>query len=155
MFRYHQLVVNRKMNYNFSLAREFNNLVKLAGAQRFDGWVVISVSYQWDAAGSNPVVVAFFDIQRILKFPKRDDAFSCIKDWRPKFPLITINLPKIHNRMVSEFIWIEFQKKLSFSHFCPKWSSLHWPQLFMPSISGPTLHLVLLKNVQRLILEYF
>lgn len=64
------------MNYNFSLAREFNNLVKLAGAQRFDGWVVISVSYQWDAAGSNPVVVAFFDIQRILKFPKRDDALK-------------------------------------------------------------------------------
>ena len=52
--RYHQLVVNRKINYGFDNAQEYYNLVQLPGHQRVDGVVEIFVSFHVYVAGSNP-----------------------------------------------------------------------------------------------------
>ena len=72
---FHQLYVNRKINYDFIHPRDVYIPVMLIIIQRLDGVVEIIETFHDDIAGSKlTAAFCFFEILIILKWPKRDDA---------------------------------------------------------------------------------
>ena len=58
--RLHQLVVNRKINYVFSHAKNINKLEKWASIQRYDGVVENIESFRAGIAGTSPADSVLF-----------------------------------------------------------------------------------------------